>query len=177
MLSFGDPYWAFAWVCFYVIIFGVVSVGIYAVLTRCRGIRRTLRHGPGHHPVQISRRTALWLVLPVWLVVSLWMYQTRLVGKYHTLERVENGTEVVWQLTYYHPHRFFAPAQVVRIPQARIAQWTLGEDWAGTFPQPALVIHLHDGKIYRSMGMLRRKFREEYVPRLRIWGVEVQGLL
>jgi heme/copper-type cytochrome/quinol oxidase subunit 2 len=177
MLSFGDPYWAFAWVCFYVVIFGIVGAGIYAILTRHWASRGKLRDGPGTHPRQISRRTALWLVLPVWLVVSLWIYQTRLAGKYHTLERVESGTEVVWQLTYYHPHRLFSTARVVRVPQARIAQWTIGEDWAGTFPQPALVIHLHDGKIYRSMGMLRRKFREEYVPRLRIWGVEVQGLL
>ena len=176
MLIFGDPYWAFAWVCFYAVIFGVIGLVIYTVLTRDTAISAKFRQGLGKNPLQLSRRTALCLILPGWLVASLWVYQTRLASKYHTLERVESATGVVWELTYFQPHRLFYASRVIRVPQERITQWRVGEDWDGTFPQPTLVISLRDGKTYRSMPRLRRKFHEEFVNRLQAWGVEVQGL-
>ena len=176
MLIFGDPYWAFAWVCFYVVIFGVVGLVIYFVLTRDTAISAKIRHGLGKNPLQLSRRTALSLILLSWLVASLWVYQTRLASKYYMLERVESTTGVVWELTYFQPHRLFYASRVVRVPQERITQWRVGEDWASSFPQPVLVIALRDGKTYRSMGMLQRRFHEECVKRLQVWGVEVQKL-
>jgi hypothetical protein len=175
MLIFGDPYWAFAWVCFYAVVFGVIGLVIYAVLTRDTAISALFRQGLDK-TLQLSRRTALCLILPGWLVASLWVYQSRLASKYHTLERVESAAGVVWELTYFQPHRLFYTSRVVRVPQEHITQWRIGEEWHGAFPQPALVMALHEGITYGSMGMLHRKFGEECVDRLRAWGVEVQRL-
>jgi hypothetical protein len=83
---------------------------------------------------------------------------------------------VVWQLTYFQPHRLSYASQVVRVPQERITQWGVAKEWAGTVPQPVLVIALRDGKTYRSLGMLQEKVLEEYADRLQVWGVKVQRL-
>jgi hypothetical protein len=176
MLVFGDPYWVFAWVCFYVVIFGVIGVVGYIVLTRATAISATLRRGGGKSLLPLSRRTALCLIVPAWLIASLWVYQDRLASKYHTLQRVESANGVVWELSYFQPHRLFHASRVISVPEEHIAQWGASEDWQSTFPQPVLVLVLRDGQTYRSLPRLAKKFHAEFIEPLRVWGIEVQKL-
>ena len=173
MLIFANPHSIFNGVLFVVAIFTVIGILIYIGLTRDNAVRPEFRDGFGRSMLRISRRSAFLVVFPIWLVACIWLYQSRLTSQFYGLERTDTENGIVWEFSYYRPHRFWNRYPVVHILEEDISRWTVVDDWSGKFPKLVLMVEDGSGKTYQSFGVSRRRFRDKYRKRLDEWEVKL----
>ncbi len=174
MLIFANPHSIFTGVLFLITIFTVIGILIYIGLTRDSAVRPEFRDGFGRSMLRISRRSAFLIVFPVWLVACVWIYQSRLAGKFYGLERTEDENGIVWEFSYYRPHRVWNRYPLAQIPDEDISRWAVTDDWSGKSLKSALMVQDESGKTYQSFGVRRRRFREEHRKRLEDWNIKMR---
>lgn len=151
-IDFGTPRATFIfWVGLSVFFFVVLAI-VYRWLVQTEGDRSKLSATLGGRPFKASRRTAILILLPMWLVASGWQYQSHLGSRFYSLRSGSEGGKPVWELTYEYPHR------VVRLPADLVERWERKPDWSQRNPRAMLVIIRRDGSSHRSAAITQSEF-------------------
>lgn len=149
-----------------VIFFTVVGVFLYVFLTRETSLGSDLDAVMKRKVAHLSRRKALLILLPLWIIACGWFYNATLGDRFHELRhRTENGN-VVWDFIYEYPHR------VRSVPAGEVAKWTGQVGWERRSYRHALWVELNNGRVLRSAGLHPAEFAEK-ARVLELWGVKV----
>jgi hypothetical protein len=149
-------------------LFAGVAALAFVLLTRPTAVRAEVRAAFGRSPRLLSRRAALAMLAPLWLVASFWVYTVKLGARFFVLEHDGRASPPVWRMTYAYP------ARIVEVPASEVAEWKTAIDWSGRSVRHALMVRTRGGERFRSAGCPPSQFKE-LAGRLKAFGVEIAG--
>jgi len=153
--------------CFLTIFFFTVVAGvIFRFLAYDTGFRKELRGAIGREMKPLPKKKALVFILPPWLLLCGWFYNSTLGAKFFALKKEGEGAETVWTFVYEYPHR------ERRVPAVEIDQWGGYVIWKRRYVKHALVARFGEEHRIMSSGLDPDAFRKQ-AETLREWGVSI----
>lgn len=153
--------------CFLTIFFFTVVAGvIFRFLAYDTGFRKELRGAIDREMKPLPKRTALFFILPPWLLLCGWFYNATLGSKFFALKKEGKGTDLVWNFIYEYPHR------ERRVPAAEVDKWGGYVVWKRRYVKHSLVARFGEDHRIMSSGLDPDAFRKQ-AETLRAWGINI----
>jgi len=153
--------------CLLTIVFFTIIAGvIFRFLAYDTSFRKELRGAIDREMKPLPKRTALFFVLPPWLLISGWFYNTTLGEKFFALKKAGEGAALTWTFVYEYPHRERS------VPAEDVDKWGGYVVWKRRYVKHALVARLGGEQRIMSSGLDPDAFRQQ-AETLRAWGINI----
>jgi len=153
--------------CFLTIVFFTVVAGvIFRFLAYDTGFRKELRGAIDREMKPLPKKTALFFIVPPWLLLCGWFYNATLGSKFFALKKEGEGADRVWTFVYEYPHR------ERRVPAAQVDTWGNYVIWKRRYVKHALVARVGEDHRIMSSGLDPDAYRKQ-AEILRSWGISI----